>query len=62
MYFASPIWAKSLTKFNPQIQDFKRFLDVICKQREDSIILIFSIGCQILKIQLFQMALKTTEM
>ena len=26
MYFASPTWAKSLIKFNPQIQDFKRVL------------------------------------
>ena len=26
MHFASPTWAKSLTKFNPQIQDFKRVL------------------------------------
>ena len=28
MYLASPIWIKSLTKFNPQIQDFKRVLDL----------------------------------
>ena len=26
MYFASPIWTKLLTKFNPHIQDFKRVL------------------------------------
>ena len=26
MHYASPTWAKSLTKFNPQIQDFKRAL------------------------------------
>ena len=26
MHFASPTWAKSLTKFNPQIQDFKDVL------------------------------------
>ena len=26
MYFASLTWAESLTKFNPQIQDFKRVL------------------------------------
>ena len=36
MYLASPTWAKSLTKFNPQIQDFERVLYLICKQREDS--------------------------
>ena len=29
MYLASPTWAKSLTKFNLQIQDFKRVLDLI---------------------------------
>ena len=27
----SPIWAKSLTKFNPKMQDFKRVLDLNCK-------------------------------
>ena len=26
MYFGSLIWAKSITKFNPQIQDFKHVL------------------------------------
>ena len=31
MYFAPPTWAESLTKFNPQIQDFKRVLDLIFK-------------------------------
>ena len=31
MYLASSTWAKSLTKFTSQIQDFKRFLDLICK-------------------------------
>ena len=30
-----PIWTKSLTKFNPKMQDFKRVLDLICKQKED---------------------------
>ena len=30
-----PTWAKSLTKFNPQIQDFKRVLDLNCKQKKD---------------------------
>ena len=29
------IWAKSLTKFNPKMQDFKRSLDLNCKQMED---------------------------
>ena len=28
-------WAKSLTKFNPKMQEFKRVLDLICKQKED---------------------------
>ena len=27
----SPIWAQSLTKFNPKMQDFKRFLDLNCE-------------------------------
>ena len=26
-----PIWAKSLTKFNPKMPDFKRVLDLNCK-------------------------------
>ena len=30
-YLASSTWAKSLAKFNPQIQDFKCGLDLICK-------------------------------
>ena len=30
-----PTWAKSLTKFNPKMQDFKRGLDLNCKQKED---------------------------
>ena len=31
MYHASSTRTKSLTKFNPQIQDFKRVLHLICK-------------------------------
>ena len=30
-----PTWAKSLTKFNSKMQDFKRVLDLNCKQNED---------------------------
>ena len=30
-YLAFPAWAKSLTKFNPKMQDFKRVLDLNCK-------------------------------
>ena len=30
-----PTWAKSLTIFNPKMQDFKRVLDLNCKQKED---------------------------
>ena len=30
-----PIWAKSLTKFNPKMQDFKRAFDLNCEQKED---------------------------
>ena len=30
-----PTWAKSLTKFNPKMQGFKRVLDLNCKQKED---------------------------
>ena len=36
MYVTSPYtWAKSLIKYNPQMQDFKRILDLNCKQKED---------------------------
>ena len=28
-----PTWAKSLTKFNSKMQDFKRILDLNCKQK-----------------------------
>ena len=31
MYLTSPIWAKSRTKFNPKMQDFKHVLDLNCK-------------------------------
>ena len=31
----SSIWAKSLTKFNPEMQDFKRVLDLNCRQKEN---------------------------
>ena len=37
MHFTSPVpptWAKSLTKFNPKMQDFKRVLDLNCKKKE----------------------------
>ena len=30
-----PTWAKLLTKFNPKMQDFKRALDLNCKQKKD---------------------------
>ena len=30
-----PTWAKSLTIFNPKMQDFKRVLDLNRKQKED---------------------------
>ena len=30
-----PTWAKSHTKFNPTIQDFKRVLDLNCKQKKN---------------------------
>ena len=30
-----PTWAKSLTKLNPKMQDFKRVLDLNRKQNED---------------------------
>ena len=30
-----PNWTKSLTIFNPKMQDFKRVLDLNCKQKED---------------------------
>ena len=28
-------WAKSRTKFNPKVQDFKHAFDLSCKQKED---------------------------
>ena len=30
-----PTWTKSLTKFNPKMQDFKGVLDLNCKQKKD---------------------------
>ena len=50
MYFAFSTWAKSRTKFNPQIQDFECVfgVDLLVKGRLNN--LIFSIGFQILKI------------
>ena len=30
-YLTSPYWAKSLTKFDSKMQDFKRVLDLNCK-------------------------------
>ena len=30
-----PTWTKSLTKFNPKMQDFKRVLDLNCKEKKD---------------------------
>ena len=30
-----PNWAKSLTKFNPKMIDFKRVLDLNCKQKKN---------------------------
>ena len=35
MYFTSPTWAKSRSKFNPKVQDFKRVFDLNCKQKVD---------------------------
>ena len=31
----APTWAKSLTKFNPKMQDYKRALDLNSKQKKD---------------------------
>ena len=30
-----PTWTKSLTKFNPKMQDFKPVLDLNCKQKKN---------------------------
>ena len=49
MYLTSPTWAKSLTKFNPKMQDFKRVLNLKCKKKEN-LNLIFSIGFQMIKL------------
>ena len=40
----SSTWAKSLTKFNPKMQDFKRVLNLNCKQKGGLNNLIFSIS------------------
>ena len=42
----STTWAKSLTRFNPKMQDLKRVLDLSCKQKKDQ------------KFRFFQFALK----
>ena len=39
-----PTWAKSLTKFNPKVQDFKDVSDLNCKQKEDWAIQFFQLG------------------
>ena len=44
-----PTWAKSRTKYNREMQDFKRVLDLNYKQKKTKQ-LIFSIGFQMLKI------------
>ena len=31
----SPTWTKALTNFTPNCKDFKRVLDLNCKQKED---------------------------
>ena len=51
MHFASPTWAKSLTQFNPHVQDFKRVLDLILSKVKGRFTnLIVSIGFQFLEI------------
>ena len=35
MYLTFPIWTKSLKKLNPKMKDFKRVLDLNCKEKED---------------------------
>ena len=30
-----PTWAKSLTKFNPKMQDFEQVMDLDCKQKKN---------------------------
>ena len=34
MYFTSP-YLDQITKFNPKMQDFKRVLDLNCKQKKE---------------------------
>ena len=43
MYFILLTWAKSLTKLNSKMQDFKRVLDLNCKQKEDWITKFFQL-------------------
>ena len=35
MHFTSPTSAKSFTKFNPEMQDFKRVLGLNSKRKKD---------------------------
>ena len=34
-FLLTSTWTKSLTEFNPKMQDFQRVLDLNCKQKKD---------------------------
>ena len=50
MYVGFPTLAKSLTRFNPEMQDFRRGLGFKLLVKGGLNILLFSIGFQMLKI------------
>ena len=55
---AFPTWVKSQTKFNYEMQDFKRVLDLSYKWSKDWAVnnLTFSTGFQILKLCSFKLS------
>ena len=62
MYLAFSTWAKSHSKSNSKMQDFKGVLDLILLVKGELNSLTFSIGFQMFKIyKFFKMALNTCE-
>ena len=56
----SPTWTKSLTKFNPKMQDLKRVLDFIVSKQKFEQFNVFN-WCSNVKSYVFEMALNTIE-
>ena len=57
-----PTWTKSLTKFNPKMQDFKRALDLNCKQKSTEQLYFFNWLSNDKNLVLSNEALNTCEM